>query len=175
VAAADPGFCSSLIEISHTSFTVETISLAERASAPPRSTRPSISELAELRQRHAPHPDDRYKQYALLRLKSPNAQVTDEQREALVAAGLPAGVAKHLTAIDTTTRNGVFDSANDLGRSSDRKSSTELTGFPARQSRRPSGCGKEVTGTRSSPYMVCSAINFWAEHIRRSSPQERKP
>jgi NAD(P)H dehydrogenase (quinone) len=55
-------------------------------------------------------------------------QVTDEQREAgLAAAGLPAGAAKHLTAIDTTTRNGDFDSVNDLV--------VRLTGTPPRSFR----------------------------------------
>jgi len=55
-------------------------------------------------------------------------QVSDEQREAgLVAAGLPAPVAKHLTAIDTTTRNGDFDGVNDLV--------ARLTGTPPRSFR----------------------------------------
>jgi hypothetical protein len=55
-------------------------------------------------------------------------QVTDEEREAsIVAAGLPAGVAKHLTSVDTTTRNGGFDSVNDLAE--------RLTGIPPRSFR----------------------------------------
>ncbi|BBP74715.1 NAD(P)-dependent oxidoreductase [Pseudomonas sp. Ost2] len=41
--------------------------------------------------------------------------VTDEVREqGLISAGLPPPVAKHLTAIDATTRQGDFDSASDL-------------------------------------------------------------
>ena len=55
-------------------------------------------------------------------------QVTDEQREAsIVAAGLPAGVAKHLTSVDATTRNGGFDGVNDLV--------VRLTGVPPRRFR----------------------------------------
>jgi NAD(P)H dehydrogenase (quinone) len=55
-------------------------------------------------------------------------QVTDEQREAsIVAAGLPAGVAKHLTSVDATTRNGGFDGVNDLV--------VRLTGVPSRRFR----------------------------------------
>jgi len=44
-----------------------------------------------------------------------------------VAAGLPAGVAKHLTSVDATTRNGGFDGVNDLV--------VRLTGVPPRRFR----------------------------------------
>jgi NAD(P)H dehydrogenase (quinone) len=56
-------------------------------------------------------------------------QVSDEQQRqaGLVAAGLPVGVAKHLTAIDTTTRNGDFDSVTDIVE--------RLTGIPPRSFR----------------------------------------
>lgn len=55
-------------------------------------------------------------------------QVSDEQREAsIVAAGLPVQIAKHLTSVDATARNGGFDSVNDLVE--------RLTGTPPRSFR----------------------------------------
>ncbi len=55
-------------------------------------------------------------------------QVTDEQREAdLIAVGVAAPVARHLTAVDATTRKGDFDSVTDIV--------DRLTGIPPRSFR----------------------------------------
>ena len=51
--------------------------------------------------------------------------VTDEERESgLIAAGVPTPIAKNLAALDATTRDGAFDTANDTV--------LRLTGTPPR-------------------------------------------